>query len=115
MTNDTPAALPITIRARLDGWPVSIEVTTAPQHIGALVKRLAQLGYEPDTAPTAAPAAPRRAPMPDVVYKPDGTACCPWHMTPLRQGQHGYYCATKESDPERSNPKGYCRFTAKDI
>lgn len=119
---DRPAAasrLPFRVRARLNGWPVEVELTMPPAKLGPALDRLAELGFTPDSAPAAtAPAAPQRpprAPLPDVVYKPDGTPCCPWHMTPLREGQHGHYCPSRETDPERSNPKGYCRFSAKDL
>ena len=118
MANDTPEALQMTIRARYNGWPVEIPVTLPAAKIGAALDRLTALGFTPDVAPApaqTAPAAPRRAPLPDVVYKPDGTPCCPWHMTPLREGQHGHYCPSREDDPERANAKGYCRFTAKDL
>lgn len=33
---------------------------------------------------------------------------CPRHHKPMREGQYGWYCATKETDPNYANKNGYC-------
>lgn len=37
-------------------------------------------------------------------YDDQGTACCPKHRKPLKQGQWGLYCPAKDDSTER----GYC-------
>jgi hypothetical protein len=106
LTFDKPlATVPIVVKARLNGWPVEIELDIAPSRLGAALAKLAELGYAPD-APVTAPAAPRQAKRQTVEpeYDGDGTPCCPVHHKPLREGSYGLHCTSK--DPTGRN--GYC-------
>jgi hypothetical protein len=109
-TNDL--ALPITVQAELDGWPVDLAFEIAPARLGAALARLGELGYTPRRP--VAPAGNGKASKPkiDPVYQPDGTACCPVHLRPLKKGQYGYYCSAKDDGPGSKN--GYCGLSFKD-
>lgn len=99
------ATVPIKVAARLDGWPVVVELEIAPARLGAALAKLAGLGFTPD-APTAAPAAPQRTKRQTVepAYDEQGEPLCPKHNKPLRQGQYGLYCPSKDD----TQPRGYC-------
>jgi hypothetical protein len=56
---------------------------------------------------------PKRPALPEPWYQPDGTACCPWHQRPLKEGRYGLYCPSK-AEGEQANDKGYCVFAVKD-
>lgn len=112
MSTDSTPAIDITIHAELDGWPVDLALELAPARLGAALERLAALGYRPRTAaasqsPAAKPARPKAT-----HYAPDGTPLCPIHNAPMREGQHGYYCARKAAEGEPANGKGYCSAVA---
>jgi hypothetical protein len=104
-------ALPITVAAELDGWPVDLEFSIAPARLSAALARLGELGYTPRQMTPVGAAGKASKPKIDPVYQPDGTACCPVHLRPLKEGRYGLYCTAKDDGPDNKN--GYCSFTAK--
>ena len=38
----------------------------------------------------------------------NGIPVCQRHGKPMKSGQYGYYCTSKESDPRFANKNGYC-------
>lgn len=112
-----PAAAPlaVVVRAELDGWPVDLELSIAPARLGAALARLGELGYTPrrEQAPAGVPSPARKAARPRATeYDTDGTPICPVHGTPMREGQHGYYCGMKAKEGQPAGPKGYCNAVA---
>lgn len=47
------------------------------------------------------------------IKESNGIPICPVHDKAMREGKFGYYCATKEDDPELANNNGYCKFSIK--
>jgi hypothetical protein len=98
MSTDTPRRqeLGITVKATMDGFPIELGFTGSIDSLPALVKRLVELGAEPQASPAAQPQ--RKAPAKRVTpsYASDGTPTCPTHGTALREGQWGLYCPTKD-------------------
>lgn len=43
----------------------------------------------------------------------NGVPVCHRHGKAMRQGQYGYYCTSRETDPRFSNKNGYCNAKAK--
>lgn len=104
-------AVPVSVAARLDGWDVELRFEMPPARLGAALRRLGELGYEPrPAAPTAPPSKPKRPRATD--FAPDGSPLCPTHGTAMREGEHGWYCPKKAKDGEPANPKGYCSAIA---
>ena len=99
----------ITIEVAPDGLHIRCEYTGSLSSIPAAVERLRAAGVLDLVKPSAAPAAPSK-PKVEPLYKPDGTACCPVHNTPLSQGQYGLYCSSKAKPGESANAKGYCNL-----
>lgn len=42
-----------------------------------------------------------------------GIPVCPRHGKAMTHGKFGYYCTSKEDDPEFANKNGYCNAKAK--
>lgn len=110
-TNEEPR-IPARVSALLDGWPVELTFDIAPARLGAALAKLAELGYTPGMPlASAAPAQQGQRAKVEAAYMPDGTACCPLHLKPLKQGRYGLYCPAKDDGPENKN--GFCSFTVK--
>lgn len=108
MSTDNPRNLEVTVRAMLDGWPCDVHLSLPAQQIPVALGRLREYGYSPRAA-----AAPQKPPRPRAThFSPDGTPLCPVHNTPMREGQHGWYCARKAAEGEPATPKGYCSAIA---
>lgn len=129
---ETRALPTFTIHAQLDDFPIDIAVTGTVEQLGAMVKRLRQLGALPPPRPVAggfggqrlgrARAQPR--------YNDAGDPCCSVHTnrngqpTPLRQvpakdGRPAFWGCPAKSDGtpgETVNARGYCdlRFEVKE-
>jgi hypothetical protein len=43
----------------------------------------------------------------------NGVPVCPLHKKPATQGQYGWYCKSKATDPAYTNQKGYCNIKEK--
>ena len=110
----------ISIELAPDGLHVRCEYLGTLGSIPAAVKRMVDAGLVElvnthRAAPVATPSTPAAAPRTkaqtvEPFYRPDGTACCPVHTTPLSQGSYGLYCSTKAKPGESANPKGYCNL-----
>ena len=105
-------AIAITIELAPDGLHIHCAYQGTLASIPAAVKRLQDAGLLElvNTHRVALAAAPAKAKIERVepYYKPDGTACCPIHKSPLSQGQYGLYCSAKAKPGEAQNAKGYC-------
>lgn len=100
---ESSAPVDLEIGASFNGWPITVRCAVRLEQLGAVVKRLEAAGLTP--AAQGGTHAPRpKAPRVEPFYDGDGTACCPKHQKPLKQGQYGPYCSAK--DPEGKN--GYC-------
>ena len=100
-------AVPITIEIAPDGVHVTVHYTGTLASIGPTLDKIRAaglLGLVQARPPVASQ--PRQTVEP--LYKPDGTACCPVHKTPLTEGQYGLYCRSKAAPGEAQNAKGYC-------
>jgi hypothetical protein len=104
MSTDTPrrAELGITVKASLNGFPIELGFTGSIDSLPALVKRLVELGAEPqsNTASNGITFAQQhRKPAKRVqpAYAGDGTPTCPTHGTALREGRWGLFCPTKDA------------------
>ena len=89
---EAAAAVQMTVHATLDGWPVDIALSLAPARLGAALRRLEALGYQPRAR--IAPGAPAAS----VASPPT----CPVHGTAkVKESQHKpgtFYCAAKHVD-----------------
>lgn len=57
--------------------------------------------------------APKQPPVNHTSAALDGPPVCPNHGKVMAKGQYGYYCQTKENNPELSNKRGYCNYQVK--
>jgi hypothetical protein len=104
---------PTTIRITVapDGLRISAEYVGALSSIPAAVEQLRASGILDlvQPLPIAAPRAKKKTRI-EPMYQPDGTPCCPAHLRPLKEGQHGLYCSAKAKPGEEQNDKGYCNL-----
>ena len=113
MAEATRAPLEMTVQTSLDGWPIDLHLSLPAERVSAALARLADLGFTPrapSPAPAAAPSKPQRPRA--TKFDTDGTPLCPTHGTPMREGQHGWFCSRKAAEGEPANPKGYCSAVA---
>jgi hypothetical protein len=96
-TYEAAAAVQMTVHASLDGWPVDLALSLAPARLGAALRRLEALGYQPRAA--VAPVTP--------AARSEGPPCCPYHGTAkIKESERRpgtYYCSAKMGDGS------YCR------
>lgn len=94
-----------------DGLHISAEYTGTLSSIPEALERLRAAGVLDLVRPL--PIAPPRQKKAKIepMYQPDGTPCCPAHLRPLREGQHGLYCSAKAKPGEQANEKGYCNLS----
>ena len=94
---EAATAVSLTVHAELDGWPVDIALSLAPARLGAALRRLEALGYQPRAA--IAPVAPAAS----VASPPT----CPVHgVARVRESERKpgtYFCSAKHADGS------YCR------
>ena len=85
---EAASAVQMTVHATLDGWPVDIALSLAPARLGAALRRLEALGYQPRAAAAPAPAT-----------RNEGPPCCPVHGTvKVKESERKpgtYFCAAK--------------------
>lgn len=103
-----PLETDYTITGCYAGYPVTIEVRGNLAALPRLVERMRALGVEPAAAAPQKPAQ-RAQQAAEPRYADDGTACCPWHQKPLKEGRYGLYCPSR-AEGEHANDKGYCTF-----
>ena len=102
----------IRITVAPDGLRISAEYVGTLSSIPDAIERLVSAGVlnlvKP--LPISAPRARKKTRI-EPMYQPDGTPCCPCHLRPLREGQHGLYCSAKAKPGDEQNDKGYCSLT----
>jgi hypothetical protein len=93
---------------------VPVDVSLEGANVAEVEKLISSLlerdGWSGAARELVSGAARKRPTLPEALYQPDGTPCCPWHQRPLKEGRYGLYCASK-AEGEHANDKGYCIFT----
>lgn len=102
----------IRITVAPDGLHISAEYVGTLSSIPDAIERLRSAGVLDlvRPLPISQPRAKKKTRI-EPLYQPDGTPCCPAHLRPLREGQHGLYCSAKARPGEEQNDKGYCSLT----
>jgi hypothetical protein len=111
VSNDAAPPVELDIAGIFEGYEITVHYRGRLEQLPTVVKRLQAAGVQPSERVSPA-ARPKRLVLPEPWYQPDGTACCPWHQRPLKEGRYGLYCASK-AEGEQANDKGYCIFALK--
>jgi hypothetical protein len=106
---EKPTEIKITVAP--DGLHISATYTGTLSSIPAAIERLRAAGVLDLVKPLPISQPRAKKTRIEPLYQPDGTPCCPAHLRPLREGQHGLYCAAKAKPGEAQNDKGYCSLT----
>jgi hypothetical protein len=96
----------ITIAMTPAGLAVTVEYTGSLSSIPAAIERLKGAGII-DLVISSKPSAPQKitkSPRVAPAYSANGDPICPKHGKPLREGNYGLYCPSKDDTTER----GYC-------